>query len=148
MLSDDYLEIIELLKTHHVEFVIVGAYAMGAYGYVRSTGDLDIWVRPDDENAKKLIRALVAFGAPLDSISGNDLARPGIVFQIGVAPLRVDILTSIDGVSFTDIRPEQHDIGGITAPVIDLKHLILNKHSTGHLRDLADCEELEKRNCL
>ncbi len=145
MLSNDYLEIVELLKTHHVEFVIVGAYAMGAYGYVRATGDMDIWVRPDAGNAKKLMKALAAFGAPLDDIASKDFTRTGIVFQIGVAPLRIDILTSIDGVSFADIQPEQHDIGGITAPVIDLKHLILNKQATGRLRDLADCEELQYR---
>ncbi|MFQ5582331.1 MAG: hypothetical protein ACE5F3_06900 [Mariprofundaceae bacterium] len=145
MLTSDYLEIIDLLKTHNVEFVIVGAYAMGAFGYVRATGDIDILINPRLDNTKKLIKALTAFGAPLDSVSSEDFTKPEVVFQIGIAPVRIDILTSIDGVSFADIQPEQHDIGGVTAPVIDLKNLLLNKQSTGRLRDLADCEELKKR---
>jgi len=136
---------IELLGAHGVEFAIVGAYAMSVFGYTRATGDLDIFVRPDSGNAEKLLSVLKAFDAPLHGVKVDDFATAGTVFQIGVAPVRIDVLTSIDGVSFDEISLEKRDIGGIEAPVIDLDSLLKNKRSTGRLRDLADCEELEKR---
>jgi len=136
---------IELLGAHGVEFAVVGAYAMSVFGYTRATGDLDLFVKPDSGNAKKLLSALKAFGAPLQGVNADDFSTAGTVFQIGVAPVRIDILTSIDGVAFDEISLERRDIGGIEAPVIDLDSLLRNKRSTGRLRDLADCEELEKR---
>jgi len=145
MLSKDFQDIVNLLSSHDVRFVIVGAYALGVYGYTRSTGDLDIFIKPELKNAKKMMLALTEFGAPMASISEKDLTLPGTVFQIGIAPMRIDILTSIDGVTFEEIQPERLDLGGVTAPVIDYIHLLKNKRSTGRLRDLADAEELEKR---
>jgi len=136
---------VKALDACGVEYLVVGAYAMGAYGYSRATGDMDILVRPNRENAERVIRALAAFGAPVEHISVEDFETEGTVYQIGVAPVRIDILTSIDGVSFDEITIEKQDIGGIVVPVIDLDSLIKNKRSTGRLRDLADCEELEKR---
>ena len=136
---------IEVLDAHGVEYLIVGAYAMGVFGYTRATGDIDILVRASHENAGKVMRALESFGAPLNKVSKEDFKKEGMVFQIGVAPLRIDILTSIDGVAFDDIKIERREIGGIEAPVIDLDSLLKNKRATGRLRDLADCEELEKR---
>jgi len=145
VLTNDFIELLQKLKAHRVEFVVVGAYAMGVLGYTRATGDLDLYIRPTAENAKALVRALAEFGAPMENVNVSDFERPETVFQIGVAPVRVDILTSLDGVSFDDIRPEMADLGGITAPVIDFESLLKNKRATGRLRDLADCEELEKR---
>ncbi|MDX8401315.1 MAG: hypothetical protein R8K47_01645 [Mariprofundaceae bacterium] len=146
-LNKDFRDMIAALDACGVEFVVIGAYAMGVFGYTRATGDLDIFVRPSQENAEKVMRALRMFGAPLEKVSVSDMAREGTVLQIGVAPIRIDVLTSIDGVSFEDITPEVHDLGGVAAPVIDFDALICNKRSTGRLRDLADCEELEKRRC-
>jgi hypothetical protein len=83
-----------------VEYLVVGAYALAAHGRVRATGDLDVWVRPDAQNAKRVVAALGAFGAPLHDVGEDDFGRAGLVFQIGVAPLRIDILTSIDAVDF------------------------------------------------
>ncbi len=128
-----------------VEFVIVGAYAMSAFGYTRATGDLDILVRAEKDNVERLWLALESFGAPLAAVSKDDFLHEGTVFQIGIAPLRIDILTSIDGVQFDDIHVERHSMDGLSVPIIDLDSLIQNKRSTGRLRDLADCEELEKR---
>jgi len=136
---------IEALDAHGVEYLIVGAYAMGVFGYTRATGDIDILVRPNKENAIKIVRALETFGAPVHQVSVKDFEKEGIVFQIGVAPLRIDLLTSIDGVSFDEIKIEKHDVGGVSLPVIDLDSLLKNKSTTGRLRDLADYEELKKR---
>ncbi len=126
--------------------LLVGAHALAAHGVVRATGDMDVWVRATPENASKVWRALLAFGAPLQELTERDLATPELVFQIGVAPYRIDLLTSIDGVSFeeawahrTTVRVEGHEI-----PLIGRADLLRNKRATGRLRDLADAEELEK----
>lgn len=133
------------LNRFGVEFVIVGAYAMSVFGYTRATGDIDILIKPEKTNVGRLWQALEAFGAPLSEISQEDFLREGTVFQIGIAPLRIDILTSIDGVRFDEIQIQHHAIDGLDIPFIDLPSLIKNKRTTGRLRDLADCEELEKR---
>lgn len=128
-----------------VEYLLVGAYALAAHGRVRATGDLDLWVRPDPSNAKRVIAALAAFGAPLHDASEEDFSNPGLVFQIGVAPLRIDILTSIDAVDFAEAWA-----GRFTArfadqpvPVLSVAHLIRNKRAVGRTQDLADLEWLE-----
>jgi len=83
------------------------AHALAAYGHVRATKDLDVWVRPDRENAERVIAALTSFGAPLTDLSQEDLNTTGTVFQIGIPPLRIDLLTSIDGVDFAEAWPER-----------------------------------------
>ena len=145
MLAKDYHDMITELIRFDVEFVIVGAYAMSVFGYTRATGDIDILVKPEKINVDKLWAALSSFGAPLYGVSLDDFLQEGTVFQIGIAPLRIDILTSIDGVKFDEIHIEYHQIDDLNIPFIDLPSLIQNKRSTGRLRDLADCEELEKR---
>jgi hypothetical protein len=88
---------LSLLQDRKVEFIIVGAYGLAAHGLVRSTGDIDIWVNPTTSNAERVFEALAQFGAPLDGVTPNDFEQPGIVFQIGIAPCRIDILTRISG---------------------------------------------------
>jgi hypothetical protein len=92
---------LSVFNAHRVDYLVVGAHALAAHGHVRATGDLDVWVRPEPANAKRVIEALRAFGAPLLDLGEEDLIRPGTVFQIGIAPLRIDVLTSIDGVGST-----------------------------------------------
>ena len=92
-MSRDFRDLIAEFNARNVEFLVVGAHALAAHGYVRATEDLDLWVRPDLENATRVIQALVAFGAPLHDLTQEDLTNPGVVFQIGVAPLRIDVLT-------------------------------------------------------
>jgi hypothetical protein len=133
------------LNHFEVDYVVVGAYAMSVFGYTRATGDIDILSNPEEHNVEKLWLALEAFGAPLSEVTKEDFLKEGTVFQIGIAPLRIDILTSIDGVNFDNIQIEHHITDGLKIPYIDLQSLIKNKRSTGRLRDLADCEELEKR---
>ena len=94
-MSPDFLDIVRALSDADARFIIVGAYAVNLYVDPRATGDLDIWVEPSAENAGKVYRALEDFGAPLTGVSESDFAKPGVTFQIGVPPLRIDILTEI-----------------------------------------------------
>ena len=97
MLNQDYKEMLEALKEHDVDFILVGAYALAAQGYPRSTLDIDIWVAPTEINSKKIYKALAEFGAPLNDINEATFKEKGVIFQIGVAPCRIDIITEISG---------------------------------------------------
>jgi hypothetical protein len=128
-----------------VDYIVVGAYAVAAHGVVRATGDIDLWIRSSQDNARRAWRALANFGAPLSGLKEADLAVLGTVFQIGVAPSRIDILTSIDGVEFSDAwngRIEV-EVEGIRVNVIGRDHLIANKKAVGRPQDLADIARLE-----
>ena len=133
-------------NARRVEYLVVGAHALAAHGHVRATGDLDVWIRADPANAKRVIEALRAFGAPLQDLTEADLTRAGTVFQIGVAPIRIDVLTSIDGVGFDEAWAERftaHFVD-LPVPVLSARHLIRNKRAVGRAQDLADVEWLEK----
>lgn len=141
----DFSELLSAFNAHGVEFIVVGAHALAAHGHVRATKDVDVWVRPAPENARRVIRALEGFGAPLQQLTAADLANPGVIFQIGVPPVRVDVLTSIDGVDFDSAwqdRVHAH-FGGVPAAVLAVSHLIASKKAAGRLQDLADVEWLE-----
>ncbi|HEV7509936.1 MAG TPA: hypothetical protein VGS07_34005 [Thermoanaerobaculia bacterium] len=132
-------------------FIVVGAHAMAAHGVPRATGDLDIWVRPDSENANKVWRALIDFGTPVEALqfSLKDLTIPGTVFQIGLPPRRVDILTDIDGITFDQAWPSRsvEKIDDLDVPFLGRQALLENKKASGRPKDLADVEILEgKRN--
>ncbi|MHB0968150.1 MAG: nucleotidyltransferase [Thermoanaerobaculia bacterium] len=144
-MNRDYLEMLDALSAAGAEFLVVGAHALAVHGRPRATGDLDIWVRPTPENAARVWRALVAFGAPLDELTQSDLTTPGVVYQIGRAPDRVDLLTSISGVVFDEAWPARTEavVDGRTIPVLGRVHLIATKRAVGRLRDLADIEDLE-----
>jgi len=146
MLNPDYKEILSILQNNNVEFLLVGAYALAIHGFPRATGDIDIFVKPDNDNAEKLYRALKIFGAPLRNISPVDFISPGIVLQIGVAPRRIDILTSIDGLTFDEasVGMETIQIEDLSIPVISRKNLIANKLATGREKDKLDAENLMK----
>lgn len=134
------------LSDSGVEFLLVGAYAMAAHGHPRATGDLDIWVRANPDNAVKVLVALSRFGAPLHDLTIEDLSRPGIIFQIGVEPSRIDILTEISGVIFSDAweRKMSIEMNGCSMSVIGLEDLIKNKRAAGRAKDIADLETLER----
>jgi hypothetical protein len=102
MLHEDYRDIFLELFAAQADFLVIGAFAMAAHGMLRTTGDLDLWVRPNAENADRVWAALARYGAPIGKLTKEDLSRPGLAFQIGVAPRRIDILTDIDGVGFED----------------------------------------------
>ncbi|MEO8268113.1 MAG: nucleotidyltransferase [Aureliella sp.] len=129
-----------------VEYLLVGAYALAAHGSPRATGDIDFWIRADAENAKRVWSALVTFGAPTSQITIDDFSTPGIVFQIGLPPQRIDILTSISGVDFPDAWDSrlEVEIEGMSVPVLSLKDLLVNKSSSGRDKDKADIPTIER----
>lgn len=145
MLNSDYREMLQCLSGENVSFLLIGAYAVAAYGFPRATKDIDILVRPSAENASSLMKALARFGAPLDGVSVDDFSTEGIVFQIGNSPRRIDILTRISGVDFQQAyeRRQIVELEGIQVPVISLEDLIANKRATGRMQDMADVERLE-----
>ena len=133
------------LSDANIDFLLVGAYAVAADGHPRATGDLDLWVRPDSETAPRVYRVLAEFGAPLHDLTIDDLASPGMVFQIGVEPSRIDILTAISGVAFDDAWGNRMsiEIDNIKFNVIGRSDLIVNKRACGRPKDIADAETLD-----
>ena len=133
------------LSDAKIDFLLVGAYAVAAHGHPRATGDLDLWVRPDAETAPKVYRVLAEFGAPLHDLTVDDLATPGMVFQIGVEPSRIDILTAISGVAFDDAWENKlHlELDDLKLNVIGRDDLIVNKRACGRPKDIADAETLD-----
>jgi len=146
MLNEDYKEILQILLNNKVGFLIVGAYAMGAYGYPRATGDFDIWVKVSAENSKKIYKSLSEFGAPLSDVTEKTFTKKRIIFQIGVAPRRIDIITHIDGVIFEEAykTKEVIEIDGLQMPFLSKENLIKNKQSTGRKKDELDADYLKK----
>lgn len=147
MLNQDYKEMLQILKDHDVNFILVGAHALAAQGYPRSTLDIDIWVAPNEINSQKLYKALAQFGAPLNDIDEATFKEKGIVFQIGVAPCRIDIITEISGeIVFEDAmkRSSKVEIEGISPNILSIDDLIKNKESTGRPKDIEDAKNLRK----
>jgi hypothetical protein len=142
--SPDFSDLLRVFNEHKVEYLVVGAHALAAHGHVRATKDLDVWVRPDKTNAERTISALQAYGAALHDLSSEDLTKPGTVFEMGIPPLRIDVLTTIDGVKFDEAWTDRlhADFGGQPTSVLSRRHLIVNKKASGRLQDLADVESL------
>jgi hypothetical protein len=145
VLNEDYKEMLQILLGNEVKFLIIGAYAMGVYGYPRATGDFDIWVENSIENSKKIYKSLSQFGAPVTSINENTFTEKGIIFQVGVAPRRIDVITCIDGVTFQDAYESKENIAidNLILPFISKANLIKNKRSTGRQKDKLDASDLE-----
>jgi hypothetical protein len=144
--SSDFADLFAALNAADAEYLLVGAHALAVHGVIRGTKDLDVWVRPSPENAPRVYRALASFGAPLSEVTPTDFSEPGIVFQIGVPPVRIDVTTVIDGVAFEDAwlarvttRFEGQPVG-----VLSREHLIANKKAVGRPQDLVDVEHLER----
>lgn len=146
-MNPDFREILAVLSGEGAEYLLVGAHALAVHGHPRATRDLDIWVGLSGDNPPRVWRALERFGAPLQQLTPDDLRQPGLVIQIGVAPQRIDILTSIDGVEFPPaFRARlEVDLDGVRVPVISRSHLIQNKRASGRTQDLADLEALGER---
>lgn len=125
---------------------MVGAYALAFHGHPRGTGDLGLWIDLDPENARKAFAALGRFGAPLHQVTEKDLSEPDIVFQIGVAPVRIDVLTSLSGLSFDEAWNSRVEAlhEGLKFPIIGRAELLRNKRATGRPKDLLDAEVLER----
>ena len=145
MLNEDYREMLQCLAAERVDFLLVGAYALAVHGYPRATMDIDIWVMPSPDNAEAVLRALHRFGAPLHGLTVADLWKDDTVFQIGVAPRRIDIITGASGLKFEQAfaNSTRIDIEGIQVRVPSVDDLIRNKRASGRTKDLADAEALE-----
>lgn len=144
--SSDFKELLRLLSDFQVEYLVVGGYAVIKYTEPRYTKDLDLWIRADSKNAAAVFRALTAFGAPLEGFTDDDFAHEGYFYQMGVAPVRVDILMSIPGLAFDDAwsRRVMVDFDGIPTWVISREDLIASKRMLGRAQDLVDVELLEQ----
>jgi len=144
MLNEDYKEMLQILLDNEVRFLVVGAYAMGVYGFVRSTGDIDLWVLASSDNSARIYSCLQQFGAALSQISDTTFAEEGVVFQIGLAPRRIDIITKIDGVDFDKAYENRRQISieDMNIPVISKADLIKHKLSTGREKDALDAKQL------
>ncbi len=151
-LQKEFKELFASLNARRVEYLVVGAYAMAFHGIPRFTGDLDVFVRPTPQNAKRLLAALEDFGFGSLGLTADDFSQPDRVVQLGVAPIRIDLLTSLSGVSWEEAVSHKRRVlyGGISVPVIGIQEMIANKRAVGRTKDLADIELLEvaaKKRC-
>ena len=141
-----FRDILAAFSAENVEFLVVGAYSLGAHGLVRATKDIDILVRPTRENAERVWRGLLRFGAPLSSMSVDDFANPDNIFRMGRPPNRIEILMSISGVTFEDAWANRQgfDVEGVKVFVPSARDLITNKRASGRPKDLLDADWLER----
>jgi hypothetical protein len=146
-MNRDFVEMLSALSAAGVDYLIVGAYAMAAHGLPRATGDIDLWVRPTPDNAARVIRALEAYGAPLFDLTAADLTRSDTVFQIGVPPGRVDILSGVSGLEFDEAWTSRVTVtlAGVEVSAIGFDALLKNKLAAGRPKDLADIAWLRSR---
>ena len=147
-LNEDFRDLLVLLADAGVDFIVVGAYALALHGAPRASGDIDVFVRPSPANAERVVQALAQFGAPLQSagVTAADLAQPGAVYQIGLPPRRIDLLTEISGVSFDEAWASRvaAEVEGRTVPFIGREALLKNKQAAGRPKDLADIARLRR----
>lgn len=146
MLNQDYKDMLQSLSDLDVKFIVVGAYALAVHGYPRATGDIDIFVEVSPENSKKIYQALKVFGAPTYEIDEESFNETGVIYQIGVVPRRIDLMTKIDGVEFAAAWANKKvlEIEGIQVAVLSKSDLLKNKKATGRDKDQTDIRILEK----
>lgn len=138
----DFKEFLKCFVLHNVRFMLIGGYAVNAFGHVRNTVDIDVWVASDSENQQRVVRAVREFG--FAGTPDNILAEPKTMLRMGIPPLRIEVLKSISGVEFEDCweRRVSFRMDGLTIPMISLEDLKTNKRASGRAKDLADLEEL------
>ena len=144
-IPSDVKELLELLNSHKVEYLIVGAYALALHGAPRFTGDLDIYLKPDPANASLVLAVLKEFGFGSLELSEADFTKIGQVIQLGVPPVRIDFLTSLTGLTWQDAVDGQLQgkLDGIPVMFLGKEQYIRNKRALGRQKDLADAEILE-----
>lgn len=146
MLTADFKEFAALLNSNGVRYLVVGGYALAAYGHPRYTGDLDFWIGTAADNADKVLVALEQFGFKSLGFKKGDLTEPNQVIQLGFPPVRIDLLTSIDGVDFSECYARRLvlEMDGLALGFIALDDFKTNKKAVGRYKDLADLEMLEQ----
>jgi len=147
MFEPDFIDFIELLNKHSVKYMIVGAHALAFHGRPRHTGDLDIWIKPTEANADKMVAVIEDFGFASLNLQKEDFLKDNYVTQLGYPPLRIDILNSISGVNFDEgyERKINGEVDGLQIPFINVQDFIANKQATGRPKDLGDIKALEKK---
>jgi predicted nucleotidyltransferase len=145
MFTQDFREFIELLIKNKAEYLIVGGYAVGVHGHPRYTGDLDIWLNPTLQNAERILQSVNEFGFSSFKLSKEDFTKPGNVIQLGYPPLRIDLLTEIDGVAFEECFKNRKEVimGDLKVNFIGYNDLLKNKRETGRPRDIDDIDNLK-----
>ena len=143
----DFKELLALFNDHRVSYLIVGGYALAFHGAPRFTGDLDIFIKPDHENASRIVAALDAFGFASLGLTESDFEQSDQVIQLGVAPVRIDLITTITGVSWDEAFAGKvvSSYGDVPVHYIGRQQFVLNKRATGRKRDLADLEALGEK---
>ncbi len=143
-LPPDFKEFLQLLNSHEVEYLLIGGYAVGYYGYPRPTGDMDVWVAMHQRNAEKLVTVLKEFGFHTPELSISLFITPSQIVRLGNPPLRIEILTTISGVAFEECYAQRTRdvIDGVEINLIGLQNLKVNKKASGRLKDLNDLENL------
>lgn len=144
-LAPDFDEFIESLIAHGVEFLVVGAYALAFHGAPRFTGDLDVWIRPTEPNAERLLTALQAFGFPTPGLSATQVADPRRLLELGVEPVQIHVMSAISGVTWDEAR---HDcvpgrFGRSEVAFLGRASFLKNKRAAARPKDLADIDALE-----
>jgi len=144
LLPPDFKEFLQLLTSHHVEYLLIGGYAVGYHGYPRATGDMDIWIAIRPANATKIVTALHEFGFVNTQITPDLFLQPNQVIRMGVPPLRIEVLTTISGVDFDTCYNNRitDNIDGIDVTILSLEDLKTNKQASGRLKDLNDLQQL------
>ena len=144
LLTADFREFLKLLNANRVDYLLVGAFAVGLHGYPRATVDLDVWVRPTPENATRIIRTLDQFGFGMPELKPALFIDPRSIVRFGIPPFRIEIMTSIDGVRYDDCWRNRaiFDMDGLDVPTLSLDDLKTNKRSAGRHKDLNDLENL------
>jgi hypothetical protein len=147
-LPQDFKELFESLNAHKVEYLLLGGYAVIAYGYVRNTSDIDLVISDAEENARRLMKALADFGFGETELSVDLFTEPDSVVRMGVEPIKIEILNYLKGVDFSEAysRRKSMQVEDISIDLIALPDLLTNKRAVGRLKDLVDVGELEKRN--
>jgi hypothetical protein len=143
-LPPDFKEFLRLLNEHDVRYLLIGGYAVSYHGYIRATGDMDIWVAVHPDNALKLVTVLKRFGFDRPALVVDLFLRENSIIRMGVPPVRLEIITSISGVEFDTCYQSRvvDDLDGVTVNVIDVENLKKNKRASGRLKDLIDVNKL------
>lgn len=144
VLPPDFKEFLSLLKTKNIPYLLIGGYAVGYHGYPRATNDMDIWIAIEPKVAEQMVSALKEFGFDTPQLSKDIFLKKSNVIRMGIAPIRIEILTTISGVSFDECFKERviDEIDGIEVNIISLNKLKINKKASGRYKDLDDCENL------
>ena len=143
-LPNDFKEFLKLLNANNVEYLLIGGYAVGFYGYPRATADMDIWIAMNTANADRIVAALKEFGFNPQDLSVNLFLKEKQIIRMGVPPVRIELVTTISGVNFSDCFSQRAvaELDGVQTNLISLTHLKMNKKASARHQDIADLEHL------